>query len=131
MAAETSTTTDSGDVTVDPAFIRRAVELADLNAVRVALYQHTGDPELAELPVMLKMDDAQKALLIDKAVAWLVDHAGPADLAEPPPDELRVLMNMATQETMGDLEFEARRELPAFKPFPRLVVAIRRDDSPG
>ena len=44
--------------TVDPAFIRRAVELADLNAVRVALYQHTGDPELATLPIALKLDDA-------------------------------------------------------------------------
>ena len=32
------------DTTVDSAFIRRAVELADLNAVRVALYQHTDDP---------------------------------------------------------------------------------------
>jgi 4-hydroxyacetophenone monooxygenase len=121
MAAQTSTTTDSGDVTVDPAFIRRAVELADLNAVRVALYQHTGDPELAALPKALELDDDQRALLIDKAVAWLVDHAGPATLEEPPEAELRALMNMATQETMGDLEFEARRELPAFKPFPLMT----------
>src|SRR4051812_2538324 len=118
MAAETSTTSDAGEVTVDPAFIRRAVELADLNAVRVALYQHTGDPELAALPKAIAMDDAQRALLIDKAVAWLVDHAGPGTLEEPSEDELRVLLNMATQETVGDLEFEARRELPAFKPFP-------------
>jgi 4-hydroxyacetophenone monooxygenase len=121
MAAEPNTASDSGEATVDPAFIRRAVELADLNAVRVALYQHTGDPELAELPKALVMDDGQRALLIDKAVAWLLDHAGPAALEEPPEDELRVLMNMATQETMGDLEFAARRELPAFKPFPLMT----------
>ena len=37
---------------------------------------------------------------------------------EPPEDELRVLMNMATAEEMGDLEFEARRQLPAFREFP-------------
>ena len=37
MAAEPNTATDKGEATVDPAFIRRAVELADLNAVRVAL----------------------------------------------------------------------------------------------
>jgi 4-hydroxyacetophenone monooxygenase len=30
-------------------------------------------------------------------------------------------MNMATREEMGDLEFEARRELPAFKPFPMTI----------
>ncbi len=63
--------------TVDPSFIRRAVELADLNAVRVALYQQTGDPELAALPIAAKLDDAGRELLVTKAVAWLLEHAGP------------------------------------------------------
>src|SRR4029079_11359830 len=109
MAAEPNTATDNGEATVNTDLITRAVELADLNAVRVALYQHTGDPELAALPKALELDDAQRALLIDKAVAWLEQHAGPGAPEEPPEDELRVLMNMATQETMGDLEFTARR----------------------
>ncbi len=104
--------------TVDSAFIRRAVELADLNAVRVALYQHTGDSELAALPTAVNLDAAQRELLISKAVAWLEKNAGPGMPSEPPAAELRVLMNMATQETMADLEFEARRDLPAFKQFP-------------
>src|SRR4051812_32240653 len=104
--------------TVDSAFIRRAVELADLNAVRVALYQQTGDPELATLPVAAALDDAGRALLVDKAVAWLEQNAGPGMPAEPPEAELRTLMNMATAENMGDLEFAARRDLPAFKAFP-------------
>jgi 4-hydroxyacetophenone monooxygenase len=103
---------------VDSAFIRRAVELADLNAVRVALYQQTGDPELAALPVAAALDEGQRELLISKAVAWLEQNAGPGMPAEPPASELRTLMNMATGETMGDLEFEARRDLPAFKDFP-------------
>ena len=104
--------------TVDSAFIRRAVELADLNAVRVALYQHTGDPELAALPMAINLDAAQRELLIDKAVAWLEVNAAPGMPPEPPEAELRALMNMATKEEMGDLEFEARRDLPAFKDFP-------------
>ena len=104
--------------TVDSTFIRRAVEVADLNAVRVALYQQTGDPELAPLPTTANLDEAQRELLISKAVAWLEQNAGPVRLAEPPEDELRTLMNMATAEEMGDLEFEARRDLPAFKEFP-------------
>ena len=62
---------------VDTAFIRRAVELADLNAVRVALYMHTHDPEIAALPMAIELDDAQRALLIDKAVAWLEANAAP------------------------------------------------------
>jgi 4-hydroxyacetophenone monooxygenase len=51
-------------------------------------------------------------------VAWLEQNAGPAKLAEPAEAELRTLMNMATAEEMGDLEFEARRDLPSFKDFP-------------
>lgn len=104
--------------TVDAAFIRRAVELADLNAVRVALFQHTGDPELVALPVAASLDDAGRELLIDKAVAWLETNAGPGMPEEPPEAELRALMNMATAEEMPDLEFEARRELPGFNAFP-------------
>ncbi len=106
------------DTTVDSAFIRRAVEQADLNAVRVTLYQHTGDPEIAALPTAINLDDAGRELLISKAAAWLEQHAGPGMPSEPPEAELRALMNMATAEEMGDLEFEARRNLPAFKDFP-------------
>jgi 4-hydroxyacetophenone monooxygenase len=110
-------TTDT-DTTVDEAFIRRAVELADLNAVKVALFQQTHDPALAALPVATNLDDAERALLIDKAVSWLSENAGPGMPAEPAEDELRTLMTMATGEEMGELEFESRRDLPAFKDFP-------------
>jgi 4-hydroxyacetophenone monooxygenase len=104
--------------TVDRSFIQRAVELADLNAVRVALYQQTGDPEIAALPVAAQLDAAGRELLVSKAVAWLLEHADPEMPPEPPEAELRALMDMATGERMGDLEFEARRDLPAFKAFP-------------
>lgn len=119
-----TTETGAGNVTggaVDAAFIRRAVELADLNAVRVTLYQHTHDPEIAALPMTLQLDDEQRELLISRAAAWLEANSGPGMPDEPPEDELRRLMNLATKEEMGDLEFEARRELPAFKPFPLMT----------
>jgi 4-hydroxyacetophenone monooxygenase len=105
--------------TVDRAFIRRAIELADLNAVRVALFQHTGDPDLAALPVAAQLDDAGRELLITKAVDWLEANSSPEILLpEPPESELRTLLTMATGQEMTDLEFEARRDLPAFKDFP-------------
>jgi 4-hydroxyacetophenone monooxygenase len=103
---------------VDTAFIRSAVELADLNAVRVALYQATKDPELAELPTAVNLTAAQRELLIDKAVVWLEKNSSTEMATEPPQDELRALMNMATGEQMPDLEFEARRLLPAFVEMP-------------
>ena len=105
--------------TTDRAYIRRAIEAADLNAVRMALYQNTGDPDLAALP--LQIDDGQREWLIEKALSWLEENAGPRSLPEPPEAELRRLMNMATGEEMGDLEFEARREQAAFRNFPFLV----------
>ena len=109
------------ETTVDSAFIRRAVELADLKAVRVALYQQTKDQELASLPVAAKLDDAERELLIDKAVSWLERNAGPTVPPRPTDEELRELMNMVTGEDMGDLEFEARRQLPAFEDFPWMI----------
>ncbi|WP_420638182.1 flavin-containing monooxygenase [Candidatus Poriferisocius sp.] len=106
---------------MDAGFVRRAVELADLDAVRVALFQHTDDPEIEALPTSATLDDDQRELLISKAVAWLSEHAGPGMPEEPPVPRLRKLMNLATSEDMGDLEFEARRDLMAFKPFPWTV----------
>jgi 4-hydroxyacetophenone monooxygenase len=103
---------------VDAAFIRNALEIADLNAVRIALYQQTEDPWLEALPVAAKQEAADKAMLIDKATAWLLENAGGEAPPEPPEPKLRKLMNMATGQAMDDLEFEARRELPAFRPFP-------------
>ena len=62
---------------MDSEFIRRAVELADLNAVRVTLFHHTDDPEIEALPRAIELDDDGRELLISKAVAWLDENAGP------------------------------------------------------
>ena len=70
------------ETTVDSAFIRRAVELADLNAVRVALYQHTQDPELAALPMAINLDDDQRELLIEQG-RGLARAATPARACPP------------------------------------------------
>ena len=51
---------------VDRDFIRRAIELADLNAVRVALYQHTHDPEIEALPKALLMTPEDRELLVTR-----------------------------------------------------------------
>jgi len=108
-------------VASDIDFVRQAVEVADLNAVRLALYHNSRDPEVGALPPVAQMSAEQKALLIDKAVRWLVDNAGAAALPEPPEEDLRALMTMATGREMTDVEFAARRDLPAFRPFPCAV----------
>ncbi|MEM7142488.1 MAG: NAD(P)/FAD-dependent oxidoreductase [Actinomycetota bacterium] len=102
----------------DESFIRRAVELADLNAVKVALFQQVGDPVIGSLPMALEWTDEQRSYVVDAATAWLLENATTEPAAEPPPEQLRRLMDLATDESVSDLDFAARRELPAFTDFP-------------
>lgn len=106
---------------VDTTFIRRAVELADVNALRVALYQMTNDPAVAALPPAAQMSADEKGALIDRVVAWLTDNASRQMPDEPPLERLRELMTLATGRAMSDDEFEARRDLPAFRTYPFAV----------
>lgn len=122
-----ATMTATGDAAIDTAFIRRAVELADKEALRVALFQNSRDPEVGALPPYARMTDAQKALLADKAVAWLSANASGAVLPEPPLEDLRRLMTMVNGREITDVEFEARRDIPAFRDFP---FAYQPDEKP-
>ncbi|MCB2049741.1 MAG: NAD(P)-binding domain-containing protein [Novosphingobium sp.] len=106
---------------MDRDYIRKAMDAADLNAVRMALYQNTGDPALAALPQAQNMSDEQRNSLKQQAVDWLEANASTTRLPEPDDAELRKLMSMATAEDLGQLEFEARREQTAFKDYPFLV----------
>jgi 4-hydroxyacetophenone monooxygenase len=103
---------------VDEAFIRRAVELADLSAVRVALFQATGDPELELLGPVAQLSPEDREKLIAKAVDYLRHDVADVTLVQPTEAELRHLMEMATGIPMTDREFLARRDLPAFDEVP-------------
>ena len=118
----------SGNVAMSPPgakvgrdFIRRAIELADLDAVRVSLYQMTGDRTVADLPVAKALSPEQREELIVRAVDWLEANASPEMPPEPQADRLRELMTVATHREMTDLEFEARRDLPGFRAYPFAV----------
>src|SRR5437870_4011281 len=113
---------------VDEAFIRKALGEADLNALRLALYQATGDESLAEMRIehvparggattmtLLARDDHEQ--LKQKAVAFLMNDPEPGP--KPADAELRRLMQMLTGETLSDKDFQYRRDIPAFDDFPR------------
>lgn len=79
-------------VRVDEAFIRRAVEAAEPNAVRMALYQATGDAKIAAMPLertvirggaatQLVVTEAHRSTPMDQVVALL------AGLGSTPIDE--------------------------------------------
>ncbi|GAD49815.1 putative flavin-containing monooxygenase [Caenibius tardaugens NBRC 16725] len=110
-----------GSPDVDRGFIRRAIELADLDAVRVSLYQLTDDKAIAMLPVAKALSPEQREQLVDRAVDWLERHASPDMPVEPPAEKLRELMALTIHRDMSDLEFAARRDLAGFRDFPFAV----------
>ncbi|MEM1232051.1 MAG: hypothetical protein AAGI15_16035, partial [Pseudomonadota bacterium] len=85
----------------DPAAIEAALASADLNALRSALYQHTRDPELLAMGVVLKdipgtpyntfeVPEEHRDALFDKARAYLGDPNAPVRM-QIDADEIRAL----------------------------------------
>lgn len=85
----------------DLAFLRQAIEQADINALRLALYQHTGDPALAAMAVsnelrpgnpfrFTRLDKASHDLVKAKALEFL--SGDPVALRRPDRDETDALM---------------------------------------
>ena len=111
-------------------FIRRALDTADLNALRISLYQATGDASLLTIrltttPAMggatrtVEVAEEERAGLKAKLLAFLQDM--PADFAESRPDDaqLRQLMEALRNESLSDKDFAYRRDIPAFDDYPR------------
>jgi 4-hydroxyacetophenone monooxygenase len=117
---------------VDEAFIRRALDDADLNALRMALYQATGDESLLDVRLdqvsayggsstMTTVAKEEEAALKDRAVAFLL--ALPADFPEVKPSDadLRRMFELFRDEEITDKDWRYRRDLAAFDDHPRLA----------
>src|SRR5215831_6967248 len=102
-------TYSSDGIMVDEDFVRRAVDAAESNALRVALYQATSDPEVRDFRLVVetldkghltrstKLSIAEEDLpaLREKAVAYLLEYVQhPQDFPERQPSDaqLRSLM---------------------------------------
>ena len=106
------------DQNVDAAFLRRAVEASDLAALRVALYQATGDPELATFGPVAALADEERERLTERAVDLLTHGVGELELRVPSDEELRSLMDLVLGVPTRDEHFEIRKKFLAFTPFP-------------
>lgn len=116
---------------MDREFIRNAVEQADLNALRIALLQATGDREYAAIPVervsvregagtSYVVAETHRQRLIDKAVDFLSDRPHEHELAVPSDEQLRTLMELVSGgEPISDEDFDIRQPVPAFADYPR------------
>lgn len=115
--------------TVDEAFLRRVVEQADVNVLRVALYQQTRDPELARMTVakesregspfeIITLDRRHHVAVRDKAVAFLLGKAGRPGVI-PTRDEAGLMMEMFVGAGLTSDEIEYGWGELAFEGFPR------------
>lgn len=118
--------------TIDEAFIRRALEHANLNVLRIALYQHTGDPELAAMKVVKHarpgspflfsvLSPQDDEIVRQKAVAYLVGGAA-RPVATPTRVEAGRLMELFTGDTLRPSEQDFGWEELAFDGFPRAAA---------
>ena len=102
-------------------FIERGLRVADLEAVRITLFHHTGDAELAALPPIAKWSDDQREAVIAKAADWLLENASNAQMPAPEPEAMRSMMQMAVGAPIGDKEFNARHEIAGFDDYPYMA----------
>ncbi|KAJ0413669.1 hypothetical protein BJY00DRAFT_319553 [Aspergillus carlsbadensis] len=117
---------------VDAEFVRQAVNHAEVNALRMALYQVTSDPELARMLITkseirggvlydYKLLPEDQELVRRKAVEFLL--AGGSKKVIPPPslDESHKLMNLFCGEQIKANDVQPGYEELAFEEFPRGV----------
>lgn len=118
---------------VDPAFISRALDQANLNALRLALYQTTGDEELARMDVgsvpwwggvfqvsVLSDEDGEEVKA--KARTFLASQDSAAAEPAPPSDQqLRELIEAFSGGPVSDFMVEMGREELSFDLYPRGV----------
>src|ERR1700682_6309074 len=109
---------------MDSVFVRKAVQQADLNALRVALFQATGDPELATMGVERTLvrggsgtsyivAEKHRDALMEKAVKFMMNEAPDHIRRVPSTETLRALMVIANGgETLADEEFGVRKYIP-------------------
>jgi 4-hydroxyacetophenone monooxygenase len=115
---------------VEESFVRAAVDQAELNVLRMALYQATGNPEIGAIPLetavvrggagtLAVVPEAYRARLKELAVEFLMSEPGSYDLPAPDAHEIDRLILMAEGKPVSASDLENRRGLLCFDEFPR------------
>lgn len=115
---------------IDEDFVRRALDEADLNALRIALYQATGDEALLQVKldsvpvrggqlVLVDVAEADRQFVKDRAVQFLTKELEGFEPERPSDDALRHLMESLRGEPVSDRSFLNRRDNLGFDEHPR------------
>lgn len=118
---------------IDSALVRRAIDMAAMNVLRMAIYQLTGDPELAAIPtiespirggalVAYTVPPEYHQMIKDKALAWVENHHG-RDVVPPSPSraEAARLMAIFAGQPLSENEERFGYEELALEEYPRDV----------
>ncbi|MCG8505711.1 MAG: NAD(P)-binding protein [Sphingomonadales bacterium] len=116
---------------VNEAFVRRAVEQSNLNVLRIALYQQTGDYSLRAMQVQkvpirggalsaFMLDETHHEEVREKAARYLLSGVEARNL-RPSKTEARELMALFTGKPPSETELDYGFEELAFEEFPRDV----------
>lgn len=116
------------DSVYDEALIRRALEEADINVLRLALYQQTHDPELAAMNVVQHQREGSpfKHTMVDpvhnddvkqKALAFLLTN--PKEMVIPTKSEAAAMMRLFYGRDLSESDIEYCWGDLAFEEFPR------------
>ncbi|KAL1897462.1 hypothetical protein Sste5346_004200 [Sporothrix stenoceras] len=112
-------------------FLRSAIDKSNLNALRLALLQVTGDQDLAKMRTRRHavrggamythvLSEEDTPALKEKAFAYLSQRKSTDPMPEPPTkEETRKLVDVFGDEKVSDREFEYDYEELAFAEFPR------------
>lgn len=114
---------------LDEADCRRIVAAADINVLRIALYQQTKDPDLASVPVVRQSREGSpfenrivppeyEAMIRDKAARYLM-RGGHAVNTCPDRQEAEALMQLYAGEPLDQADLDYGWEDLAFEGFPR------------
>ena len=102
----------------DTAFFTRAAAVADLNALRTALYQTTGDASLLEFGPVLTLDEAEQQRLRARCVELLDGDRSAWAKRVPDDAELLRLMDLTLGVPTQPSHFEIRKKFLNFEPYP-------------
>ncbi|MBU6329202.1 MAG: NAD(P)/FAD-dependent oxidoreductase [Acidobacteria bacterium] len=104
--------------TVDPLFIRRAVEYADLAALRIAIFQACGDPEIARLGPVASLSPEDRDRLIERCVELLSSDLPHWRLRVPSDEEIRTMLDMVLGVPTPEGDFDLRKQVLSFEDYP-------------
>ena len=103
---------------VEEAYIRRAVECADLAALRAAVFQASGDAEIAGLGPVAQLSPDDRARLVDRCVELIDRDLDSWSLRVPSDAEINEMLDMVLGVPTAEGDFELRKGVLSFDDYP-------------